>query len=377
MFKFIAIFYIFVAASSAFTIPNVLNFQNRPLQFGAKELGLRLISTNDYAPPVWMTEPQIQLLKIQGKKFIDVTDEQNFNPQLFSVERPAIPKDVSHQDEVKNLLKKLSLSNLRTTLTKFTSFRNRYYRSKYGVQSASWLYTYISDVIASSKSNITLIKYKHDWEQFSIIARFPGTTFSNETIVVSAHQDSINAWLPSIGRAPGADDDGSGTVSILEAFRVLAASNYAPKRTVEFHWYSAEEAGLLGSQAVAREYRKLGRIVGGVLHYDMTGWAGGKEEVMGVITDYVDKELVALVIRLIENYVSIPWKYTKCGYACSDHASWTKNDYPSAIATEARFEDTNHNIHSSDDTIDKLNFEHMLEFSKLAVGFAVEMGYAH
>lgn len=62
-------------------------------------------------------------------------------------------------------------------------------------------------------------------------------------------------WLPIL-RAPGADDDGSGTVTILEVFRALVGVGFRPPRPVEFHWYSAEEGGLLGSQAVAQTYEK-------------------------------------------------------------------------------------------------------------------------
>lgn len=62
-------------------------------------------------------------------------------------------------------------------------------------------------------------------------------------------------WLPML-RAPGADDDGSGTVTILEVFRSLVGTGFRPQRPVEFHWYSAEEAGLLGSQDVAKEYEQ-------------------------------------------------------------------------------------------------------------------------
>lgn len=40
--------------------------------------------------------------------------------------------------------------------------------------------------------------------------------------------------------SPGADDDGSGTVTILESYRALISSNFRPVRPVEFHWYSAE-----------------------------------------------------------------------------------------------------------------------------------------
>ena len=40
--------------------------------------------------------------------------------------------------------------------------------------------------------------------------------------------------------AIGADDDGSGSVNILEAYRALIAAGFQPERTVEFHWYSGE-----------------------------------------------------------------------------------------------------------------------------------------
>ena len=97
--------------------------------------------------------------------------------------------------------------------------------------------------------------------------------------------------------APGADDDGSGTVTILEAFRVLLSSDdvvagNAPN-TIEFHWYSAEEGGLLGSQAIFSSYEKQGRVVKAMLQQDMTGYVqgtldAGKPESVGVITDFVD-----------------------------------------------------------------------------------------
>lgn len=71
---------------------------------------------------------------------------------------------------------------------------------------------------------------------------------------------------------PAADDDGSGTTSILDAFRVLAASSFAPTNSaVEFHWYSAEEGGLLGSQAVAKVYEADKVDVKGMIQMDMTG----------------------------------------------------------------------------------------------------------
>ena len=104
--------------------------------------------------------------------------------------------------------------------------------------------------------------------------QFSSRATMSSNVVIGAHQDSINLFLPSILSAPGADDDGSGTVTILEALRVLLTSDDFARgnaeNTVEFHWYSAEEGGLLGSQAIFSEYAKTGRDVRAMLQQDMT-----------------------------------------------------------------------------------------------------------
>ncbi len=46
----------------------------------------------------------------------------------------------------------------------------------------------------------------------------------------------------------GADDDGSGTVSVLEIAQEIASMNPRPKRSILFVWHVGEEKGLLGSQ---------------------------------------------------------------------------------------------------------------------------------
>jgi leucyl aminopeptidase len=139
-----------------------------------------------------------------------------------------------------------------------------------------------------------------------VIATIPGKT--NSTIVIGAHQDSVNLWAPSLLPAPGADDDGSGTVTILEAFRVLLQSEDIVKgnhpNTLEFHWYSAEEGGLLGSQAIFSAYEKQGRDVKAMLQQDMTGYVAktldaGKPECVGVIVDYVDPDLTRFIKTII------------------------------------------------------------------------------
>jgi leucyl aminopeptidase len=198
-------------------------------------------------------------------------------------------------------------------LTTFTSFHTRYYKSEYGRKSSEWLLKTVQDTIktAGAAKHVTAKHFVHPWGQNSIIATIPGRT--NKTIVVGAHQDSINLWLPSVLAAPGADDDGSGTVTILEAFRVILMSKGMVtgqhENTLEFHWYSAEEGGLLGSQAIFSAYEKAGRNVKAMLQQDMTGFVqrtvqAGKEESVGVIVDFVDPNLTAFIKEIIAEVCS-------------------------------------------------------------------------
>jgi bacterial leucyl aminopeptidase len=75
-------------------------------------------------------------------------------------------------------------------------------------------------------------------------------------------------------------------------------------------------------------------------------------------------------------YVEIPFVDTQCGYACSDHASATKAGYPGAMVFESAFEDHLQSIHTAQDTMDKVDFDHVLQHARLSVGAAYELGFA-
>lgn len=110
-----------------------------------------------------------------------------------------------------------------------------------------------------------------------MIARFepvhgrsqPNPAIKLPLLIIGAHQDSANYNLPLLP-APGADDDGSGTVTILEAFRALVQAGFKPECPVEFHWYAAEEAGLLGSLDVTSEYIRQRKDVGAMIQFVST-----------------------------------------------------------------------------------------------------------
>jgi Zn-dependent M28 family amino/carboxypeptidase len=103
--------------------------------------------------------------------------------------------------------------------------------------------------------------------------------------VISAHLDSTGARQPGFQAtsdpAPGADDDGSGIAGVLvgaAAVCRLARTLTAPRRTVRFVLFNAEEHGLVGSRAYARDQAAQGVPITGVFQMDMIGWdaVGGR-----------------------------------------------------------------------------------------------------
>ena len=251
-----------------------------------------------------------------GQRFFDITETPDLATLRASTSATVrFPSKCVHQKPVGKLAKDLTKSGMKANLEKLTSFHTRYYKSDWGLQSSEWVLSRVQEMIeaAGAEDTVTARSFKHTWQQNSVIATIPGQ--SNRTIVVGAHQDSVNMWLPSVLAAPGADDDGSGTVTIMEVFNALLASKdvVAGKaaNTIEFHWYSAEEGGLLGSQAIFSEYAKQNRDVRAMMHQDMTGYVqgtldAGKPESLGVVVDFVNAPLTAFAKTVIEAVSSPP-----------------------------------------------------------------------
>jgi leucyl aminopeptidase len=138
-------------------------------------------------------------------------------------------------------------------------------------------------------------------------------------------------------RSPGADDNGSGSVTILEALRVIAHSDFTPKNTIEFHWYSGEEGGLLGSQAIFSNYKSTQKSVLAMLNQDMTGYSPSNQ--IAVYTDNVDASLTQYVKVIATQYTGAAPLTTRCGYGCSDHASARSNGFRQLLPHPSKVND--------------------------------------
>lgn len=97
----------------------------------------------------------------------------------------------------------------------------------------------------------------------NLIGTLPGTAFAEKVIINDAHYDTVN-------NAPGADDNGSGTVGVMEAVRIL--SRYPAKKSLRFIGFDLEESGLLGSIRYVNLGIPAGEQIEGVFNYEMIGY---------------------------------------------------------------------------------------------------------
>ncbi|KAL2271426.1 hypothetical protein VTJ83DRAFT_797 [Remersonia thermophila] len=339
---------------------------------------LRLIKTSPEDPGVWVTEEQkFTEYTAKGKHFIDITDITD--PEVLAAlstpdsEAPiaaravTYPTRASKQSVANPLISQISNANQQSWLRSLTNFHNRHYRSSYGTQSSDWLFNTVKSVAAANPA-ITVTKFTHSYNQPSIIAKIPGNT--TDLVIAGAHFDSTAGSTSA--RAPGAEDNGSGTIVVLEALRVLANAKFTPKNTLEFHFYSGEEGGLLGSAAVFSNYKSARKSVLAFLNQDMAGYSpSGK---LTIYTDYVDSSLSNYVKVIATAYVAAP-ATSSCGYGCSDHASARSNGFPAAYVGDEKMATSANFIHSAQDTYDKVQWNTVTRHTNFTLAFLVEASY--
>ena len=248
---------------------------------------------------------------------------------------------IDNQATVTPWLAQVNETGIRATITHLSSYQNRYYQSSHGYDAAVWIRdTWLAlgqgrtDVSAELFTGCTTCS-----TQPSVILTVQGNELASEVVVIGAHLDSIRSGAGTNPEqfAPGADDDASGIATLTEVLRIAMARDWRPQRTIKFMGYAAEEVGLRGSAAIAQRYATDSVNVVGVLQLDMTNYHDGVPYNFHLISDYSNAPLRAFSQSLFDHYLvplGLARRDLTCGYACSDHASWTNNGFPAVMASE-------------------------------------------
>lgn len=200
----------------------------------------------------------------------------------------------------------------------------------------------------------------------NVVAFIKGTEKPDEIVVISAHLDHEGVKNGEVYN--GADDDGSGTVALLEiaqAFKKAANDGNGPKRSILFLHVTGEEKGLLGSKYYTENpIFPLANTVTD-LNIDMIGridarHRGNPNYVYLIGSDKLSTELHQLSENVNKKYMNIDldYKYNDENdpnrfYYRSDHYNFAKHNIPIIFY----FNGTHADYHRPTDTPDKINYE--------------------
>lgn len=283
-------------------------------------------------------------------------------------------KEYKHDPQIAKALDQVSADRLKEDVVWLSSYKTRLHSKPETNQMILDLRNRLETILKKSSQvyQIDIIKHKKT-QQNSLKLTLTGTDKPSELIVLGAHVDSTTQSFFGSDRAPGADDNASGSSNLIETVRILSEQD-RPQRTLEFFWYAGEEGGLIGSGEIAKQYKAENKQVLNVLQLDMTLYPGNGEFVIGNVKDYTSPRLWNFLEQINNLYLNVKLAYDKCGYACSDHASWYKEGYETLLPFESTTKTMNKNIHTESDLIDqRSSFRHSAVFTKIALIFVMEL----
>lgn len=209
----------------------------------------------------------------------------------------------------------------------------------------------------------------------NVVAIIEGNTYPEEYIVISSHLDHEGIKNGQIYN--GADDDGSGSVALLEvaeAFKKAVEAGKGPKRSIIFLHVSGEEKGLLGSRYYTDNplYPLANTIAN--LNIDMVGRTDPKRQsdnenyIYLIGSDRLSSQLHEVSEEANSQTVKLELDYTFNAkddpnrfYFRSDHFNFAKNNIPVIFY----FNGTHADYHKPTDTVEKIRYDLLEQRTRL------------
>ncbi|PKP02849.1 MAG: hypothetical protein CVU14_02785 [Bacteroidetes bacterium HGW-Bacteroidetes-9] len=201
----------------------------------------------------------------------------------------------------------------------------------------------------------------------NVIATKIGTKYPEKEFIICGHYDN----MPSGSTAPGADDNASGTVAVLEAARILQPFDF--DYTIRFATWDEEEIGLVGSHAYAQRAQQQGHQIIGVLNLDMIAWDSDNDYTYTIATNEISQAFTNDFITTT-GYYQPQFNHNYYFTEASDHASFWEYGYPAMLAIEDWY-DFNDFYHTPNDDINILNMEYYVAFVRASLANLMAQGW--
>ena len=257
------------------------------------------------------------------------------------------------------LVAMVSQAQLAETLIKLTSFRTRHSLTAEFSSAADWAKGKLEALgFTVSKPGISV----GAGASFNVVADKPGSGANRRLVIVSAHLDSVNSAAGVTGAAPGADDNGSGAAGVLEIGRILSLQ--PTDHDLRLILFGGEEEGLHGSQQYVASLGQADRArLDAVINMDMIATLNSPAPTVLLEGAAVSQALMNDLADAAHDYTSLAVQTSLNPFA-SDHVPFINASLPALLTIEGA-DSANHNIHTANDTLDKVHYGLAVEILKM------------
>jgi hypothetical protein len=224
-------------------------------------------------------------------------------------------------------------------------------------------YGLVTRLAQQSQSPRVRLEAEAEWlgevPAFNVVATIPGAELPDEYVLLGAHLDSWDG-------ASGATDNGTGTIMMLEAARILKAAYPNPRRTIVVGHWGAEEQGLIGSTAFAADNPEVVDGMQAGFNQDNGTWRVDYIRMMGFTGagEHFARWFSAIPNQITDHIeLDVPGMPESGG---SDHMSFICKPVP-AFRFQSNYPDyRQYTWHTGIDTFDKIVFDDLRNNATLA-----------
>jgi hypothetical protein len=255
---------------------------------------------------------------------------------------------------VQNLVQAVSANAFETSVQFLTQLPTRHSLSPGFLTAANWAKNQMQNLgYITQLVPITL----PGGSSFNVVADRAGSGSNRSLVLVTAHLDSINLAGGPTAVAPGADDNASGAAGLLEMARVLSIPTSHDLRLVLF---GGEEQGLHGSRQYVQNLPHNDRArIRGVINMDMIGIRNTDAPTVLLEGATVSQALMNILASAATTYTGLQVETSLNPFA-SDHVPFITAGIPAVLTIEGA-DSANQQIHSANDTLDRINVGYALE----------------
>ncbi|MFT4522640.1 MAG: hypothetical protein ACI8ZN_001590 [Bacteroidia bacterium] len=224
---------------------------------------------------------------------------------------------------------------------------------------------YLADRLQALGLQVEVLNYRKTGR--NIVGTITGKTNPDSIYIICAHYDAVADYC--------ADDNASGSATVLEAARIM--NKYCFNNTIKFIFFDEEELGLIGSKYYADTAFVHGDKIVGVLNMDMLGYDGDSNRVFDIHTNNLleNQRLKDTVLYVLDTLnIDLVPNVINPGTTRSDHASFWKRGYAAVFCGESFIGgDPNPNYHTAKDRIALFDLSYFHKLAQLAIGTVVEL----